>query len=364
MATYFLFDGGNYKRGIDDGRVRVPLTPEEASMVFHDPEVPGIHAPTSIGTVFNMNSYASDLCNLAVGDEIMVGLVPDAAVYRYMWASFNEKFPGLEFTVDLVSVLDVWDEYVTPTGNPVPGAGGSLSLDGNANYIGQATYDAVQLAKLYGDTWGDYRNTTGNGTVVGPVEANPGDGQVIANLGEAYYMRLTVTAVPANYTASDGCCSTCGSDALPTLQVGAIFDSLCVNKQIVKRTCNCSQKLCDEGCENQFESAEGTPPEVTIAGVYDGGNYTITLTATFDQDVTGFDQSDVVTTEPGLPGPTISFNNTSGGPAVYTVVYDVALGDFSGGPVTFQVPAASAVGVVGGLDNTVSNLETVTVPGV
>ena len=87
------------------------------------------------------------------------------------------------------------------------------------------------------------------------------------------------------------------------------------------------------------------------------------MTVTFDQDVSGFGELDITVTEPGSPGVTLTFDSITGGAAVYTVVYTVDVGDGSGGDTTFQVPANSAVGVVGGLDNTVSNTATVNIPG-
>ena len=39
-TPYLLFHGGNYKRGIDDWRIRVPLNEKEIDEVFYDPDVP------------------------------------------------------------------------------------------------------------------------------------------------------------------------------------------------------------------------------------------------------------------------------------------------------------------------------------
>lgn len=358
--SIFLFDGGNYKRGIDSGRSRVPLTPQEAELIFADPELPG-DTDNSIATELNMKKYASELCQLEVGDELFVGLAPDAAVYRGLWMMSFDALPGLEVDVDLVPVKDVYAQWLANNGNAtgvtttLNTAPSTLAYD-FANGLGHSTKDANDLANLYGTPVTNHRN---NDALAVSAFAT----QRPALLGESVYFRLTITAVPAGNLPEAGCCSNCGEDAYPTFQVGAWYDRLCVDKQRVRKFCNCPESLCGEGCDEPYVSEEGTAPEVTIAGVYDDGTDTITLTVTFDQDVTGFDPTvDITTTEPGSPGATISFNNTSGGPAVYTVVYDVTNG--SGGDVTFQVPAASATGVVGGLDNTVSNLETVTIPGV
>lgn len=354
--SIFLFDGGNYKRGIDSGRVRVPLTPQEAELIFADPELPG-DTDNSIATELNMKKYASELCQLEVGDELFVGLAPDAAVYRGMWMMSFDALPGLTVDVDLVPVKDVYTQWVNNNGDATGVATtlntgpSTLSYD-FADGLGHSTKDANDLADLYGGAVTDHRNNDA-------LQVSAFATQRPALLGQSVYFRLTVTGVPGNLPEG-GCCSSCGEDAYPTFQVGAWYDRLCVDKQRVRKFCNCPESLCGEGCDEPYVSEEGTPPEVTIAGVYDDGDDTITLTVTFDQDVTGFDQTDVTVAELGASS--VAFSSISGSGAVYTVVYDVT--PSGGGDITFQVPAASAVGVVGGLDNTVSNLETVTIPGV
>lgn len=349
--SIFLFDGGNYKRGIDSGRVRVPLTPQEAELIFADPELPG-DTDNSIATELNMKKYASELCQLEVGDELFVGLAPDAAIYRGIWMMSFDALPGLTVDVDLVPVKDVYTQWVNNNGDATGVATtlntgpSTLSYD-FADGLGHSTKDANDLADLYGGAVTDHRNNDA-------LQVSAFATQRPALLGQSVYFRLTVTGVPGNLPEG-GCCSSCGEDAYPTFQVGAWYDRLCVDKQRVRKFCNCPESLCGEGCDEPYVS-NATAPNVTIAGVLDDENAPTeaTLTVTFDQDVTGFDETDVVVTPTGS---TVVFNNiTVNSASSYTIVYDVTVS--TTGDVTFQVPAASATGVVGGLNNTVSNLET------
>lgn len=252
--SIFLFDGGNYKRGIDSGRVRVPLTPEEAEMVFADPELPG-HIDNSIGAEINLQKYAAEVCTLDVGDELFIGLAPDAAWYRGLWMMAFNSVPGFTVNLDLVSVADVYAAWLANNGDATGVAsfvagGDELAYD-FANGLGDATKDAQSKVDLYGGLISDYRN---NAALVSSVFA----ATLPANLGQALYFRLTVTAVPDSDPLGGGCCSSCGDDvAYPLLQVGAVYDQLCADKQRVRTYCNCPEQLCGEGCDDAYAD----PPE-------------------------------------------------------------------------------------------------------
>ena len=110
----FLFHGGMYKRGVDDERKRVPMAPHEADLLFYDPHVP-YDTDNSIRTELDMGRYAELWCHLEVGDEIYVGLLPDAALYRGIWAMAFNAVPGFKVEFDLVRIRDVWNALVNST---------------------------------------------------------------------------------------------------------------------------------------------------------------------------------------------------------------------------------------------------------
>lgn len=364
MRSLFLFNGGMYKRGVDSGRLRVPLTTEEAELVFADPELPGNYLDNTISTELNMKKYASELCNLAVGDELFVGLIPDASVIRGLWMLSFDALPGFTVTADLVSVKDVWTAYEDndgdATGVPRAYAAASALLSYDfTNGLGHSTKDAVALAGLYGGVYTDYRN---NDALVASRYATP----QVTLLGESMYIRLIVTAIPTEPLSDTGCCSACNEDNVPTFQVGAWYDQLCADKQRVRKYCNCPRSLCG-GCDTPFEVGEvtePTAPSVVIDAVLTDNisEGTVALTVIFDQAVTGFDQTDVSI---GIVGndSTMNFNNiVVNSASSYTINYDADYGDGGGADVTFSVPASSATGVVGGLANTVSNDSVVVTP--
>jgi len=252
--SLFLFDGGNYKRRIDSGRVRVPLTPQEAEIVFYDPEIPA-DSDNSIGTELNMVKYASQFCNLEVGDELFIGLVPDAVLLRGIWMMSFDSLVGFQADYDLVSVVDVYNQWLANNGDAtgVPGfyldASGTISYD-FAEGLGQSTKDANDIVELYGGVPGDYRNNSA-------LVISPYTDPVPLLLSQSLYMRLTVTGLPADGINEEGCCNSCDNPQLPTFQLGAIYDRLCVDKQRVRKYCNCPQRLCDEECVVQEEGGVG-----------------------------------------------------------------------------------------------------------
>jgi len=364
MRSLFLFNGGMYKRGVDSGRLRVPLTTEEAELVFADPELPGNHLDNTISTELNMKKYASELCNLAVGDELFVGLIPDASVIRGLWMLSFDALPGFTVTADLVSVKDVWAAYEANDGDAtgVPRAyaavSGLLSYD-FTNGLGHSTKDATALAALYGGVYTDYRN---NDALVASRYVTP----QVTLLGESMYIRLIVTATPSEPLSDTGCCSACNEDNVPTFQVGAWYDQLCADKQRVRKYCNCPRALCG-GCDTPFVGVDNsTAPSVVVNAVLtdDFTEGTIALTVVFDQPVVGFDETDVTIDVLGTAA-TAAANFTSivvNSASSYTINYDANYGDGNGDVITFSVAASVATGVVGGLDNTASNDDDVAIP--
>jgi hypothetical protein len=190
-----------------------------------------------------MTKYAGLMCDLAVDDEIFVGLAPDAALYRGLWMMSFDAVAGFTVDVDLVSVAEEYANFQAGLGavstpvNPAP-----LAYD-FTNGLGDATKDACQKAELWGGVHTDYRNN--NALLFEPMAP-----AVFAGLGQSLYMRLTVTALGEfGGDSAEACCNTCGGDNYPTFQVGAIYDRLCADKQRVRNFCNCPEKLCGEDCE-------------------------------------------------------------------------------------------------------------------
>lgn len=246
MATYFLFHGGEYKRQIDDGRIRVPLTPTESESIFFDPALAGQVDGNSHRTEVHMGAYAEQLSGLAVGDELFIGIFPDAAVYRGLWVGSYSALAGMTADFDLVSIADVCDAYVANNGDAsgVAGVTGVTPISYDfADGMRNASKDAVQLACLHGNDPSDHRN---NDALVYENIVPP----VPALLGGALYLRMTITAVPATL-GEGGCCGSCGEGQLPYLAAGVIADEICFDKQKITNTCNCPETLgkCG-GCED------------------------------------------------------------------------------------------------------------------
>ena len=241
----FLFNGGFYKRGIDDERLRVPLTPHEIDSVFYDPHVPR-DTDNSIKTELNMARYADLFCDLEAGDEIYVGLVPDAAIYRGLWAMSFNAVAGFKVTFDLVRARDVYNAVVNNQSlKGLPAADGTTDLPYDfANGLGDASCDAMIKAELpYGGDYDSYRNNTA-------LAFAPIDPAKFAPLGEAMYIRMTIDEMgELGVDPDDPCCSHCNKPKYPTFEVGALYDRLCADKQRLQKYCNCDYSLCNEGCD-------------------------------------------------------------------------------------------------------------------
>jgi len=240
MSTFFLFNGGNYKRNLDDGRIRVPLTTSEAEQVFFDPALTGQVDGNSHRTELALNAYSDYLSSLAVGDEIFVAVFPDAAVYRGLWMGSYSALAGMTADAELVSVTDVCDAYVANDGDAsgVAAFAGTPTISYDfGNGMMNSTKDAEQQACLYDGDASDFRN---NDALVYEGIIPP----VPALLGQALYLRLTITAVPATL-GDGGCCGSCGEGQLPIFAAGIIADEICFDKQKITNTCNCPETLGD-----------------------------------------------------------------------------------------------------------------------
>jgi len=344
----FLFDGGEYKRGTDDGRSRVPLTTTEAQMIFYDPELPG-DTDNSIGAELNMQKYSSEFCDLAVGDEIFVGVVPDAAVYRGLWMMSFDAIAGLQMDLDLVSVSDVYNAHLLGDATGVAAwDAAALSYD-FADGVGQATKDTYQQLELHGGVYADYRN---NDAVVGVNLAAP----KIALLGEALYLRLTVTENDST-VGDSSCCSTCLKDTNPTFQVGAVYDRMCVDKQRVRNFCNCPVEICDDdpctiGCKGPLITS------LTVDYEYEPDRV-VQFRILLSEDSDGAQGVPRFVTDPEGAFELDEFGD--GGSSFYMYGYwSVELTE--GMTFTFTIPAGAFISQETGLPNCLSETITYTIP--
>lgn len=246
----FLYHGGNYKRHIDNERLRVPLNPVEIDEVFYDPHVP-LDTDNSIATELDMSRYADVFCHLEVGDEFYVAIVPDAALYRGLWAMAFNAVKDFRVEFDLVRARDVWNAFVSGRTLAQLGRVGGTSIlpydfsDG----LGMNSWNADVQAKLPYSTgnYDDYRNNAA-------LKFSAIDPGHFAFLGEAMYIRMTIKNI-GSFSATDpqGCCNKCHERKFPVFQVGCIYDRVCADKQRWVKYCNCDFGLCRYGCD-------GMPP--------------------------------------------------------------------------------------------------------
>ncbi len=247
MATFFLFHGGNYKRGLDDGRLRVPLTKPELDMVFYDPEVPN-DTDNSIGTEIDLGQYADLLSGLTVGDELFIGLAPNAALYRGLWMMSFDAISGFQVRLDLVNGEDVLVAFNNGDASGVnPVNTTPLAYDFSQG-LGDATCDALDKQAL---GWGGYKEFRNDAALA----YQPIAPDLFAGLGDTMYFRITIVAL-GNFGSGGGdtCCSDCGKPQYPVFQVGAIYDRFCADKQRVRNFCNCGN-LC--GCSEPAHAEKG-----------------------------------------------------------------------------------------------------------
>ena len=245
MADIFLFDGGWYKRGEDDGRIRVPLKQgRESQTIMYDPELQA-DAQSSIGGELPMKKYADIFDGLAIGDSIYIHLVPDAMGVRGWWAAPQDAVAGFKVDMDVVSVESVYKAIQAGNlGATVAGLVPKQEID-FTNGLGDAPLDAEYRAHQNEGKYVDYRNPAAH---VGGYYDTP----VLLTVGNAGYIRLTVTAL-ADTVVEDGCeqtCSSCGSaKGWPRFQYGLIVDRTCFSKQEARTYCACDDPIC-AGCDS------------------------------------------------------------------------------------------------------------------
>lgn len=240
---HFLVNGGNYKLGIDDGRIRVPLNDQEAERVFTDPELLS-ETGTTTGAELNMKHHSDLFCDLQAGDEIIFGLFADSAIYRGIWVHAFNKVKGFVADFDLVSVKDVYEASLSgsPIGVPMYVGTQHATMD-FTNGVGNATCDAVQMAGVFGSDHSKFRNK--HGQVVKMFEP------VHASLGDSLYMRMTIVEVGSLGQSGTSSCASCGKAAYPLFKAGVVFDAIAVDKQRVTETVcqigvNCKTQCCPD----------------------------------------------------------------------------------------------------------------------
>jgi len=234
---YFLFDGGTYKRGVDDGRYRIPLNLEEIHEVFRDPEVPGTTDNAITGRI-HLSGF-DEFAQAGVGDHFYLQILPDVTGYRGITCLVQDAYPGYNFTLDLVRAADVYNSIQAnqPTDN-LAIIGDPLSV-AMADGVGNSPRDATYLAKLHGDTFQDHRNSNG---FFGGYFQSP----VIMGIGSALYIRMTITAVPS--VAVPTTCGSCSEPyGLGEIQYSVLIDDLGIDKTRIKNYCTCNARICHPG---------------------------------------------------------------------------------------------------------------------
>ena len=241
----FLFYGGNYKRNIDDHRIRVPLTPVEIDSLVYDPHVP-LDTDNSISTELDMGEFADLFCDLKKDDEIYIGVLPDACVYRGVWAMSFNAVKDFQVKFDLVRMRDVHNALVQ--GNPLkalPAVPNTAALNYDfSDGLGDAPEDALTKSKLpYGGKYDTYRNNA----ALKFAAITPG---FFTALGEAMYIRMTIVKVGDAGKTDEGNCCSCGKPKFPVFQVGCLYDRLCAEKTRHQRYCDCDRGPCAGGCDD------------------------------------------------------------------------------------------------------------------
>ena len=261
----YLFHGGNYKKNIDDGRLRIPLRPGELDEVFYDPHVP-YHGDNSIATELDMGEYADVLCDLQPGDEVYLAVLPDAALYWGMWAMSFTPIKGFKVEFDVVRGRDVYNAWVNEQElSGLPRVPGTVALPYDfTDGLGHNSWNAITISKLPWNSgnYDDYRNNAA-------LEWVPYNPSLFAFLGEAMYIRMTVKELGEfNLAMEEQCCNYCLKRKFPTFQVGMVYAHICADKQRWQKYCNCQTGLCNEGCGGGMNcGGDQTPPGPTYKAI-------------------------------------------------------------------------------------------------
>ena len=249
MADIFLFDGSWYKRGEDDGRLRVPLKPGlESQTIMYDPELQA-DAQASLGGRLHMNKYAEIFDGIAVGDSVYIHLVPDAMNVRGYWMSVQDPMPGFGFDMDIVNIQDVYAAIAAGNaGSTVAGYTPAVPYTFDVG-LGDSSLDAKFKAEQNDGAFTDFRHPAAH---IGGNYDTP----VFLTVGMASYIRLTITSL-ASAVMDDGCsdtCNSCGGGAgWPELQYGLIVDRTCFSKNEARTYCSCDDPIC-AGCDCDTEA--------------------------------------------------------------------------------------------------------------
>lgn len=253
MADIFLFNGGHYKRGTDDGRVRVPLKSGfESQSLLYDPELQA-DAQSAQGGMLHMQKYAALFDAAAVDDAFYIHLVPDAMGVRGFWAAASDPMPGFKVEYDIVDIQKVYAAIQAGNlGSTVAGEFPAIAVDHSVG-LGDAAYDAHLRSQQYAGTkFTEYRHPE---AMTFQYLTTP----VALSIGQACYIRMTIKELPTAVVA-DGCsesCSTCGGEAgWPRLQYGLVVDRTCFIKNEMRAYCRCNDPICagcDSGADPDYE---------------------------------------------------------------------------------------------------------------
>lgn len=236
----FIFDGGPYKEGLDDGAIRVPLTCTELHKIMRDDQLPTSGSlDNSVHHRLVLNNLIGEIGPLSVGDRLYVMVLPDALGYRGILAMPETCLDGFEVTLQLVNACEVYQLLNDPNGDPADATtyGSALEVDYGVG-LGDAMCDAEQKAQFAGGVWSDYRN---------PMALQGGYFQTpfIAGIGKALYMRMTIDEIPD----LGGDCPGCQDDLkIPHMQIAAIVDDPGITTNIIQdRFCDTRGQMCPPG---------------------------------------------------------------------------------------------------------------------
>lgn len=234
----FIFKGGHINTRIEADDDRIPL--DEVALQMLQPDVAlNESTPSSDGTFFDFSMYQKNFCKLANNDEIFLMAIPPASVLRGMWIVGYNKVKDLQVEIEVVKGLDVWTKYATgvqPTGVAPLNA---TKLEYNFNdALMRSTYDAASLAAENDLPLSNFRNPNGL-----KIQMFPSPIPLAVNDGS--YLRMKIIAM-GDMKKGDGACNDAN---YPKFKIGAIYDRLCANIQLVEDNCSdCAITGCDDYC--------------------------------------------------------------------------------------------------------------------